>query len=210
MKKLNHPTEYRKELRGRILEVAMQDFIQRGIRAVKMDDIAGSLGISKRTLYEIFPNKESLLLEGIRLKQAMGEEEMAKYVTEKNPNTMDIIMKFYHMQMEELSSLPLTFITEISRYPLVTEFLRKKHQKSEEIANRFFQRGVKEGYFRSDVDYELISRLGEGMTQNAIARQLYFQYEPQYIFRNIIFLFLRGFCTQKGLEYIDNTLIENK
>ncbi len=210
MKKLNHPTEYRKELRGRILEVAMQDFIQRGIRAVKMDDIAGSLGISKRTLYEIFPNKESLLLEGIRLKQAMGEEEMAKYVTEKNPNTMDIIMKFYHMQMEELSSLPLTFITEISRYPLVTEFLRKKHQKSEENANRFFQRGVKEGYFRSDVDYELISRLGEGMTQNAIARQLYFQYEPQYIFRNIIFLFLRGFCTQKGLEYIDNTLIENK
>lgn len=210
MKKLNHPTEYRKELRGRILEVAMQDFIQRGIRAVKMDDIAGSLGISKRTLYEIFPNKESLLLEGIRLKQAMGEEEMAKYVTEKNPNTMDIIMKFYHMQMEELSSLPLTFITDISRYPLVTEFLRKKHQKSEENANRFFQRGVKEGYFRSDVDYELISRLGEGMTQNAIARQLYFQYEPQYIFRNIIFLFLRGFCTQKGLEYIDNTLIENK
>ena len=210
MKKINHPTEYRKELRGRILEVAMQDFIQRGIRAVKMDDIAGSLGISKRTLYEIFPNKESLLLEGIRLKQAMGEEEMAKYVTEKNPNTMDIIMKFYHMQMEELSSLPLTFITEISRYPLVTEFLRKKHQKSEENANRFFQRGVKEGYFRSNVDYELISRLGEGMTQNAIARQLYFQYEPQYIFRNIIFLFLRGFCTQKGLEYIDNTLIENK
>ena len=210
MKKLNHPTEYRKELRGRILEVAMQDFIQRGIRAVKMDDIAGSLGISKRTLYEIFPNKESLLLEGIRLKQAMGEEEMAKYVTEKNPNTMDIIMKFYHMQMEELSSLPMTFITEISRYPLVTEFLRKKHQKSEENANRFFQRGVKEGYFRSDVDYELISRLGEGMTQNAIARQLYYQYEPQYIFRNIIFLFLRGFCTQKGLEYIDNTLIENK
>lgn len=210
MKKLNHPTEYRKELRGRILEVAMQDFIQRGIRAVKMDDIAGSLGISKRTLYEIFPNKESLLLEGIRLKQAMGEEEMAKYVTEKNPNTMDIIMKFYHMQMEELSSLPLTFITDISRYPLVTEFLRKKHKKSEENANRFFQRGVKEGYFRSDVDYELISRLGEGMTQNAIARQLYFQYEPKYIFRNIIFLFLRGFCTQKGLEYIDNTLIENK
>ncbi len=210
MKKLNHPTEYRKELRGRILEVAMQDFIQRGIRAVKMDDIAGSLGISKRTLYEIFPNKGSLLLEGIRLKQAMGEEEMAKYVIEKKPNTMDIIMKFYHMQMEELSSLPLTFITEISRYPLVTEFLRKKHQKSEENANRFFQRGVKEGYFRSDVDYELISRLGEGMTQNAIARQLYFQYEPQYIFRNIIFLFLRGFCTQKGLEYIDNTLIENK
>ena len=210
MKKLNHPTEYRKELRGRILEVAMQDFIQRGIRAVKMDDIAGSLGISKRTLYEIFPNKESLLLEGIRLKQAMGEEEMAKYVTEKNPNTMDIIMKFYHMQMEELSSLPLTFITEISRYPLVTEFLRKKHQKSEENANRFFLRGVKEGYFRSDVDYELISRIGEGMMQNAIARQLYYQYEPQYIFRNIIFLFLRGFCTQKGLEYIDNTLIENK
>ena len=38
-------------------------FAEKGIRAVKMDDIARMLTISKRTLYEIYPNKEELLLE---------------------------------------------------------------------------------------------------------------------------------------------------
>lgn len=63
MKRTRATTEYRKELKGKILEVALCEFKQKGIRAVKMDDIARMLTISKRTLYEIYPNKEELLLE---------------------------------------------------------------------------------------------------------------------------------------------------
>ena len=58
MQKLNTPTEYRRQLRKRILEVASLEFRSKGIRSVKMDDIANSLSISKRTLYEIYENKE--------------------------------------------------------------------------------------------------------------------------------------------------------
>ena len=56
-------SSYRNALRGRILDVAMHAFATKGIRAVKMDDIAQSLTISKRTLYELYDNKEKLLLE---------------------------------------------------------------------------------------------------------------------------------------------------
>ncbi|MDE6806984.1 MAG: TetR/AcrR family transcriptional regulator, partial [Prevotella sp.] len=45
-------TDYRVSLKDRIVEKAFQLFTQQGIRAVKMDDIAHSLSISKRTLYE--------------------------------------------------------------------------------------------------------------------------------------------------------------
>lgn len=62
MKELN---SYRQELRPRILETAMTLFRKHGIRQVKMDDIAATLGISKRTLYELYANKEKLLLEGV-------------------------------------------------------------------------------------------------------------------------------------------------
>ena len=48
---------YRQELKVRILQTAMREFKQKGIRDVRMDDIAGILGISKRTLYEIYENK---------------------------------------------------------------------------------------------------------------------------------------------------------
>lgn len=59
-------TNYRIELPEKILNIAMQEFLHRGIKSVKMDDIANLSGISKRTLYEIYSNKEELLLECVR------------------------------------------------------------------------------------------------------------------------------------------------
>ena len=59
-------TAYRQELKGRILKESIKEFKKNGIKQVKMDDIANNLSISKRTLYEIYPNKEVLLLEGLK------------------------------------------------------------------------------------------------------------------------------------------------
>ena len=50
MRKTITPTKYRQELKERILKTAMAEFKQRGVKAVKMDDIANKLSISKRTL----------------------------------------------------------------------------------------------------------------------------------------------------------------
>lgn len=55
------------EYRGKIVETALQMFNTRGTRGVTMDDIAQSLHISKRTLYETFANKEELLAECLKL-----------------------------------------------------------------------------------------------------------------------------------------------
>lgn len=56
----------------------MQAFKSHGIKSITMDDIAVSLGISKRTLYEVFANKE-MLLEACILKE---REDMKAYVDE--------------------------------------------------------------------------------------------------------------------------------
>lgn len=66
-------SNYRRDLKERILTVAMQAFKLRGIRNVRMDDIATTLGISKRTIYEIYSNKEELLLDGI-MREEQGKE----------------------------------------------------------------------------------------------------------------------------------------
>ena len=52
MSKLTSPQAYREELKQRIIDVAMKEFWLKGVKAVKMDDIANDLTISKRTLYE--------------------------------------------------------------------------------------------------------------------------------------------------------------
>ena len=63
MYKGSSQTCYKLELRNRILKAAMTEFLHKGVKSVKMDDIANTLAISKRTLYEIYSNKEELLLE---------------------------------------------------------------------------------------------------------------------------------------------------
>ena len=53
----------RVELRERIILAAVELFTTNGIKSITMDEIAASLGISKRTLYEVFPDKETLLCD---------------------------------------------------------------------------------------------------------------------------------------------------
>ena len=62
-----HPS--RLELRERIVDTALQSFVTHGIKSITMDDIAAALGISKRTLYEVFADKETLLMECLRRAQ---------------------------------------------------------------------------------------------------------------------------------------------
>ena len=50
-------TSNRAELRDRIIVKATEAFTAHGIKSITMDDIATSLGISKRTLYEVFEDK---------------------------------------------------------------------------------------------------------------------------------------------------------
>ena len=84
-------TPYKKGLREVILKAAMKAFIEKGIRAVKMDDIAESLAISKRTMYEIYGTKEELLYEGLK---AVRESRKAQFMEMgKEKDLMDPLLK---------------------------------------------------------------------------------------------------------------------
>ena len=62
----------RVELRERIILAAVE-YLHKWIKSITMDEIAASLGISKRTLYEVFPDKETLLEECILKSQKDGD-----------------------------------------------------------------------------------------------------------------------------------------
>lgn len=208
MRKTTTPTRYRQDLKDKIVRVAMNEFKSRGVRDVKMDDIANALSISKRTLYEVFDNKEELLICGIKLDEERRKEMMASFVVKNNPGVMDVILKFYHAQMEAISSINPVFFSDISKYDRVRAYLQELHAGRQESALEFFRRGVGEGYFRADVDYVIVSRMSNATINYVMESQMYKEYDLKYIFRNIVLVFLRGFCTLKGQEIIDKKLNE--
>lgn len=208
MHNITELTEYKKELRGKLLSTAMAEFSSRGIKAVKMDDIAAKLGISKRTMYEIYSKKEDILLEGILRHDEIKENEFAEFINEAPRTTMDILIEFFRMQMKTAASVCPQFYSDLHKYQNVLETISKKHCESDQRALDFFKKGIDEGYFRSDFDYTLLLTIVRQSMQYVMDSQLYKQYGTQHLFRNMIMLFIRGFATQKGIIEFDKALEE--
>ena len=194
---------YKKNLRGVILNTAMQAFAQKGIRAVKMDDVAATLGISKRTLYEIFETKEELLFEGIR-KFYAERQEIAKRETQKCKNVMEVLVAVYRIKVEEFRKTNPLFYADLAKYPKVARFLNQQNQQTHKDMLKFMERGIYEGYFREEVNYDLAGRLFDALGKYVMVNQLYRQYTIEEIFQNLVFVTMRGLCTEKGIKALDH------
>ena len=205
MQVLRETTAYRASLRERIIEKAMQDFSKHGIRAVKMDMLAKELGISKRTMYEIFEDKESLLFEGIKVYGERKREYMHSYA-EEGHDVIDIIMEAYHMKVEEVRAVNPDFYLDLMKYPRLAQYMKEAQQKSREGFLAFMKRGVDDGYFRPDVNYELVPHIFDALGQYILTNSLVQQYSVEELFSNCFLIALRGFCTDKGLHTIDKLM----
>ena len=209
MQVLRETTAYRASLRERIIEKAMQDFSKHGIRAVKMDTLAKELGISKRTMYEIFEDKETLLFEGIKVYDDRKREYLHSYA-EEGHDVIDIIMEAYHMKVEEVRAVNPDFYLDLMKYPRLAQHMKEEQQKSLEGFLAFMKRGVDDGYFRPDVNYELVPHIFEALGQYILTNSLVQQYSVEELFSNCFLIALRGFCTDKGLHTIDKLMAEAK
>ena len=209
MQVLRETTAYRASLRERIIERAMQDFSKHGIRAVKMDTLAKELGISKRTMYEIFEDKESLLFEGIKVYGDRKREYLHSYA-EEGHDVIDIIMEAYHMKVEEVRAVNPDFYLDLMKYPRLAQHMKEEQQKSLEGFLAFMKRGVDDGYFRPDVNYELVPHIFDALGQYILTNSLVQKYSVEELFSNCFLIALRGFCTEKGLRTIDILMAETK
>lgn len=197
------PTAYRQELKRRILKTAIQEFYTNGIKAVKMEHIAHVLSISKRTIYEIYEDKEELLLECIKTSEQEYEEYMNVIKQKKDSNVMDVLIEYYYYQVTKLSKITPIFFDDLQKYEKVVAFIESKRRRRDKDAYIFIQRGIKEGFYRPNVNYRLISKLARESVHYVLANKLYKEYDAKDIFSNIILLFVRGICTPKGMQMLE-------
>ena len=208
MYKVIPQTSYRMELSGRIIDTAIHKFISNGVKSVKMDDIANILGISKRTLYEIFANKEKLLLECLRVREKEYDCHMANYSKGETHNVIDIIIEFYKYQIESVTEISPDFFRDIGRYHKVMAYFEERRKEHNRNAKDFFLRGVEEGYFRNDVDFDIVLRIGQVSMDYAMHTEMYKEFSMKHILHNVLLLFLRGICTAEGVTKLDVLMSE--
>ena len=206
MQEIKETTAYKKALKGRILKAAMKAFAEQGVKAVRMDDVAQSLSISKRTLYEIYEDKEELLYQGVVHFDQEAKKSMRAF-TQESSSVMDIILEAYQRRVVRTGSVNPLFYEDIQRYPKVVEYLNKEREHAYDQFLGFLQRGVREGYFRENVDYELVAQMFNAINTFVMNQHLLSRYTIQKVFANMLLIPLRGFCTQKGLQVIENSAL---
>ncbi len=117
-------TTYKESLKEKILSAAMALFAEKGIKAVKMDDIANSLSISKRTIYEICENKEDLLFEGVKKRKSAQQEALREFA-EGADNVMDIVLHSFRLTIEQFKFTNPVFYSDLMKYPRIMRYFEE-------------------------------------------------------------------------------------
>ena len=208
MQEIKIISAYRQSLKTRILEAASDAFSQKGIKSVRMDDIAQSLNISKRTLYEIYENKEVLLFECLKTSKARAQEEMTFIAAQQN-NVMDIILDIYRSKMSQLQKINPQFYSDLEKYPQLQSFLEEQHDKDRTKLKDFLRRGIEEGYFKGDINVDIIANVFDAINEYMMSHKLYTEFPLEQLFNNMLFVTIRGICTQKGVAVIDTFLTDS-
>lgn len=201
-------TPYKQELRTRILDTAMALFKSQGVKKVKMDDIATTLGISKRTLYEIYSNKEELLFEGIK----RGERQKQRLMNEFSltaPNEMEIVVEALKLKLRELGQVNPLFFSELHKYGRIVDYLQQQHEEMRQQTLAFFRRAVVGGYFRRGINYDIFMQMGDSFMNHVMETKMYERYSLKDIFMNYVNVQIRGLCTPKGLRILSAKLPES-
>ena len=197
----------RADLRERIVVAAMEAFRSKGIKSITMDDIAAALGISKRTLYEVFSDKESLLKECI-LKAQEDRDKYLQQVYEESHNVLEVILAVFQKSIEMFHRTNKRFFEDIKKYPRVYEMMRARQDSDSEKTMSFFKVGVDQGIFRSDVNFAIVNMLVREQFDVLLNTDICNEYPFIEVYESIMFTYIRGISTEKGAKVLEDFIQE--
>lgn len=190
------------EQKDRILSYAIENFSRNGIRNVKMDDIASDLGFSKRTLYQLFKDKENLLVECFKY----SEKRSAKLYSElikSTDNILELYTKWLKMRIDEIRSINPQFFSDLNKYSRVQKYFRDVSAMKSKEGLKFINMGIAQGLFRNDINYNVLLRISEITAESIMRNELYLEYSYDDLFGSASIMSVRGICTKKGYDLLD-------
>lgn len=169
-----------------------------------MDTVASRLGMSKRTLYEIFGSKDEMIKATIEELERSGREFVARTFS-TTENVMEALIKVFKHNRDNMRSISVDFFRDLDLYKdKRATYDRTRHARYDEIM-KMFEKGVEEGMFRPDVDYKVQTRI-MGIQMEGLKRMEEFFPSDITLLRvydAIIVGFLRSIASPKGMGILD-------
>lgn len=180
-------------------------FSQYGIKSITMDDIAKHLGMSKKTIYQHFDDKNDLVLKLMRNKMDTQCCVMDGCTHQADNAIHELFLAIVNM-MDMLSKINPVMIHDIQKfYPEAwAHFKNFRENFLLQKTRDNLKWGIKEGYFRPDLDVEILSRLRVEQIEISLNQSIFpvQQFSLPQVAKQLTLHFIYGICTPKGFELI--------
>ena len=183
-----------------------------GVKSVRMDDVAAGMGMSKRTLYEMFGDKEELLFQSIMHLMRSRLHRITEQVTDCE-NMLEVLLKSVRLlggngRVDDIDKRLAANLKKF--YPNVFAKVKREHTEQGIAGLQYaLDKCREEGYLDPHVDVELMARLfistsGTLLSEDNIV--IPDEVSREEAFGAMVVNFLRGLSTVKGVQVIDELL----
>ena len=191
-------------LKEEIISTSLQQFLKHGIRKMTVQKLVAPIGISTKTVYKYFNDKEDLLNHCL----VKHYSELAKDFNITGSNPVITILSLWHHAMELDFGVNHVFYHDLNYYypklqdSILHRFFNTRFSKLDDL----MEKGIKQGYLRKDVVPGMIPEVTSALYALITRTDQFKKYKltPSILMQNTIEPYLRGVCTEKGLREINN------
>jgi AcrR family transcriptional regulator len=176
-------------------------FLRRGIRSVTMDDIAQTLGMSKKTLYQYVENKADLVSK-IVLNHVEEETACISKISAESQNAIREMMEITRYSVQQLRDISPLVIFELQKY------YRESWEKMEALHKEYIykvifdniEKGKKEGFYREEINSDIVSKLYVGKTYLLVDENVFplKDFDREKLLMEFFLYHINGLLTEKG------------
>ena len=190
----------------RILQGGEELFLSAGIKSVTMDDIARHLGMSKKTIYQFFKDKNELVIALVKKKLQEDEDQMCVIIS-KSGNVIEEMINLMKCSEEIFSRINPIVIHDMQKYhpDAWKEFQNFKAEVVIRTMEDLLNKGIKQGYIRPDIDVKIIARMRVYMVEMGFNASIFpvAEFSVWRVQTQFMEHFNYGICTLKGYKLLN-------
>ncbi len=198
------------DLREKILSTSMNLMMRIGPQSVTMDMVARDCGISKRTLYETFPNKNNLISCVIDYNQQLMNTRFTQ-IFEQSSNSFEALLGVYTLVRQFIQKMSPVFVSDLKRlYPEVFYQYKEHEEQHMESLAKIIAKAKEEGLALPGIKCKIAAFVFTNNIKSLhYMEELPFtEYSAAEVFDGAFLNFMRGIATREGQDIIENYVVK--
>ena len=190
----------------RIIQGGEDLFLTAGIKSVTMDDIAKHLGMSKKTIYQFFKDKNELVIALVKKKLQEDEDQMCALIS-KSGNVIEEMINMMKCSEDIFARINPIVIHDLQKYhpEAWQQFQDFKAGVIVHTLEELLTKGIQQGYIRPDIDVKIMARMRVMQVEMGFNTSMFplSEFSPWKVQYQLLEHFNFGICTLKGFKLLD-------